>query len=142
MAQSDTELLSEIRDFGSSDIEGAPDAKLQTGISRAKKHLKLEAQIPADEVDWYGNELQEEALFWASVLFSKVQTGALDSKAVSVGAIEENQLLAKGDEATFWYERYDSALSSLTEEFNSGTNVSRVARTSDDAGVRNYDTRR
>jgi len=142
MASSDPDLIDEIRDFGSSDIEGAPDAKLLTGISRAKKHLKLEAQIPDEDVDWYGSDIQEEALFWTTVLFSKVQTGALDAKAVSVGAVTEEELLAAGDEATIWYERYDSALQSLVGEFNSGSKVTRVARTSDDAGARNYDTER
>ena len=142
MASSDPDLVEEIRDFGSSDIEGAPDSKLLTGISRAKKHLQLEARLPDEDVDWYGNEKQEEALFWTAVLFSKVQTGVLDAKSISVGAVSEEELLAKGDNATFWYRKYDSALHSLVQEYNSGSKVSRVARTSDGAGSRNYDTER
>ena len=140
MADNETELVDEARSFGEYNEKQISDPDILTAISRAKKHLDLEAEIPEDLLDWYGDDTQEEALFWTTLLFTKVQTQALDAKAVSVGALNESVLLANGDQTVFWYERYEAALGSLVAKFTENNRVGRSNRTSGTGSTREYDT--
>jgi hypothetical protein len=129
MATNKTELRLEIQDFGQHEVETLSDQELDTAISRAQRHLSIEADL--DSPSWYSKPLQEDALFWTSMLFTKVITGALDSKAVAVGGIDEGELLAKSeDEVTTWYRNYENAKERLRAEENErGGGTSRSART-------------
>jgi len=141
MATSDDTLVSEVRSFAQYKPAVVSDEDLSVAVKRAKSHLLSEAPLQSEDVDWYGDDNQEEALFWASMLFSKVQTGALDAKAISVGAIEESELLAQADgEITMWYENYAKAKQILILNSGGGTRVSRSARTST-GGQRSYTKR-
>jgi hypothetical protein len=140
MANSIPDLVEEVREFGEYSEQEVSDEDLLTSINRAKKHLKLEAALQSEDIDWFGNENQEEALFWTALLFSKLQTGALDAKAVSVGAINEQALLARDDDTvTQWHEKYRNAKKALTF-VNRGRRVIRSGRTGLD-GSRNYEKR-
>jgi len=115
MANSDADMIVEVREFGQYTEEELTDPQIRTALSRAKNHLVIEARL--QESDWYNKEKQEEALFWTTMLFTKVQTGALDAKAVSVGAINESVLRShSGGETTEWYRRFRKAIKGLTAE--------------------------
>jgi len=133
MANSKSELVEEVRSFGQYSDQEVSDDDLEIAIGRAKKHLKQEAELQPEDIDWYGIEGQESALFWTSMLFSKVQTGALDAKAVSVGAINEQALLARsGDRVTIWFEKYRNSKIALTLATR-GNRVGRTNRTQRDS---------
>lgn len=138
MATSKAEMVDEVRTFGQYSVEEVSDSDLELAVSRAENHLVIEARL--DDPKFYSKEKQEEALFWCSLLFSKVQTGALDAKMVAVGAIEESELRAHSDgNTTEWYRRYRKAVKSLTTE-RLGERVVHSARTQID-GDRYYENR-
>jgi hypothetical protein len=113
MANSDPELINEVRSFGQYREEEISDPEIKTAISRAKTDLSNQVQL--DEEDWYGFSKLEDALFWASMFFSKLITSSLDAKAISSGAISEKELLAKADnDVTEWYRKYQNKRDALT----------------------------
>lgn len=137
MATSDPDLVDEVRSFGQYSIETVDDSGLNVAVSRAKSHLLAESQMQSEDVDWYEDPKQEEALFWTSMLFSKVQTQALGAKAISVGEIQESALLASSDgDVTMWYRNYKKAKNSLVAEQN-GSRITGLSRTSNE-GNRYY----
>jgi hypothetical protein len=105
MATTDTELRDEIRGFGKYDTAQLSNEGIDLAIARAKQHLTNEVDL-GDSPDWYGDSALEEALFWTSMLFSKVITRELDAQAISAGAIDRGKMLAAGDEVTLWYRQY------------------------------------
>ena len=142
MASSKRELTQEVLDFGQYRERDISKPEVDTAISRAKRHIRLETRLPDDEVDWYGDKYQEDALFWCTILFSKVIVGDLDSKAVSVGAINESELLANGDDVTLWYQNYRNAKNRLAASYATAVISGRTDRTSGTGGSRNYDSER
>jgi hypothetical protein len=112
MASNDSELAQEIRSFGQYRDEELSNREIKTAISRAKTDLSNQVQL--DEEDWYGFPKLEDALFWASMFFSKLITSSLDAKAISSGAISEKELLAKADnDVTEWYRKYQNKRDAL-----------------------------
>jgi hypothetical protein len=136
MASNNIDLASEIRDFAQYEEQALSDKELIGAINRAEKHLTIEARI--EEGDFYDTEYREKALYWTSLLFSKLVTGELDAKSISVGSISENKLLANGDEITFWYSEYRRAKKTLLTREGRSTRVGRSSRTGDVAGSRSY----
>lgn len=121
MASSDYELQSEVRDFTDLDETILDDSTLDGVIKRAKRHIKLRRSLTDAQVDWYSDPVQEDALFWASCLFSKVATGELDSQDVSAGALSAKTLLAKDDnEVTVWYRNMKQAIRRIEAENSYG----------------------
>lgn len=136
MASTNQELINEIRSFGQYSTEEISDSDIEVAISRAKNHLEIETGL--DSPDWYGAKRYENALFWTSMLFTKVQTGALDAKTISVGAVSEEALLAAEEgEVTLWYRKYDDAKTNMTLE-ERGSRTTRTTRTTVD-GLRHYE---
>lgn len=136
MASTKQELIDEVRSFGDYTVEELSDSDIEVSISRAQKTLKKEAQL--DSPNWYSDARQEDALFWATMLFTKLQTSALDAKAITVGAITENELLAAADgDVTLWYQNYRKSKQALVSE-KQGTRVSTAERTTVD-GNRYYE---
>lgn len=139
MATNDIDMAQKVISFGGYDeseleIEGAEQA-----VSMAKDHLNLETKLPPEDRNWYENKYQEEALLWTSLLFSKIQAEQLDSKAVSVGAVEESELLAKDDDTlTEWYRKYRRERNRLRARFSNPDYQRRSSRTADDDGSRQY----
>ena len=113
MASSDIELRAEVRSFTGIDSSVVSDNEFDTVLSDAKRHIKLRRSMSENQVDWYGDPVQEEALNWATKLFLKVAAGELDGTSISVGAIDHDSLLAKDDEATIWYRNMVNALSRI-----------------------------
>jgi hypothetical protein len=136
MASSNSELLTEVREMGQYDEAELSDPSLITCIKLAKRHLRVAAQL--ENPNWYTEPIKEEALFWTTMLFSKVQSGELDSKAISVGEIEEDSMFAAADgEVTTWYRNYDSAVDRLLADERGVASLSRTTRTTID-GDRYY----
>jgi ATP-dependent helicase YprA (DUF1998 family) len=114
MATTDTELKDSIRKFTGIDAETLSDEEFDTVISDAKRHIKLRRSLEESQVDWYGDEHQQEALNWTAKLFLKVATGDLDEKTVQVGAIDEKHILAKDDnEVTVWHRNMERAIRNI-----------------------------
>lgn len=112
------------------------DSSLSTCINLAKRHLHVAAQL--ENPDWYTEPIKEEALFWTTMLFSKVQSGELDAKAISVGEIEEDAMFAAADgQVTTWYRNYDRAVDRLVADERGAASLSRTTRTTID-GDRHY----
>lgn len=121
MATSDTELEIEVRDFTDIDTSIVGTTEFETVLSDSKRHIKLERSLRESELDWYGEEAQEDALNWTTKLFLKVAAGQLDSQAVQVGAIDHNTLLAKDDdEVTVWFRKMQRAMNRLNPEASFG----------------------
>lgn len=135
MADTDFELINTVRSFGQYRQLEIDDDEILTAINRAKSHLQF--AVPNDEINWYDNPHAEEALFWTSMLFSKIVTGALDAKAISEGDIEESTLRAAGNVPTMWYSNYQQARNRLGQT-NSIDRVGRSSRTADRDGTRRY----
>lgn len=132
MANSDPELIDEIRAFGQYRDEEISDSEIETAISRAKTDLSNQVQL--DTKNWYEFPKLEDALFWASMFFSKLITSSLDAKGISSGALTEKELLAKADDdVTEWYRKYQNKLEALSTSAdavqNSGTTIRRTGRT-------------
>lgn len=111
MASSDTEMKAEVRGFVgySTSVLSAEDMDLV--LSRAKTHISAKKDVP-DGFDWYSTASREEALFWYSCLFSKINIGEIGSGDIEAGAVNLEGLLAadgSGD-ATTWYRNAKEAL--------------------------------
>jgi hypothetical protein len=116
MVTTETELKTDIRQMTGYTSEQvlSPDG-LDTAYRRAKKHIRVEKSLQSG-FEWFNAEFpeREEALFWFSCLFAKVQTGELDSQDLQIGAVDTNSLLAKDDNSvTMWYRNASGALESL-----------------------------
>jgi hypothetical protein len=116
MFANETELKQEVRDFtGYTTTEVLSSDGLDAAYSNAKRHIRVKKSLSAD-FNWFGSEkaAAQDALYWWTCLFSKVQTGELDSQDVQVGAVEKEGLLAKNDdEVTMWYRQANQAMKSL-----------------------------
>lgn len=125
MATSDTELEAEVRDFTDIYAPVVDSETFQTVLSDAKRHIKIRRSLNEEEIDWYGDDLQEEALNWATKLFLKVAAKDLDAQTVQVGAIDDKTLLAKDDnEVTIWYRKMENAISRIKPEISFGVRSS------------------
>lgn len=125
MATSDTELEAEVRDFTDIYAPVVDAETFQTVLSDAKRHIKIRRSLNEEEIDWYGEDVQEEALNWATKLFLKVAAKDLDSQTVQVGAIDDETLLAKEDsDVTIWYRKMDNAIAKIKPETSFGVSSS------------------
>jgi hypothetical protein len=116
MATDDTTLKSEVRAFTGIEESRISDTEMDAVVSDAKRHIKLRTSLNDEEVDWYGDPAQEEALNWATKLFLKVAAGELDAQTVQVGAIDNKALLSKrNNEVTIWYRNMENAIRRITK---------------------------
>lgn len=121
MANSDTELETEVRGFtGVSDSVVTAD-EFQTVLSDAKRHIEVRRSLVDEQIDWYNEPDQEEALNWATKLFLKAAAGEIDAQTVQVGAIDHNTLLAKSDnDVTVWYRNMERAIRNINPDTSFG----------------------
>lgn len=116
MYNTDSELKNDVREFtGYTSTMVISVDGLDTCLRRAKRHIKQRKSL-TPEFDWYltENAAAEDALFWWTCLYSKVQTGELDSQDLQTGAVDGKTLLAKEDnEVTMWYREATEALDSI-----------------------------
>lgn len=116
MYSNKTELKEDVRQFtGYTSTLALSDDGLNTAYSRAKRHITRKKSI-ADDFEWYGPDsgAERDALFWFTCLFTKIETGELDSQGIQAGAIDANELLAKdNDEVTSWYREAKDSLRSI-----------------------------
>lgn len=137
MARSDPDLVDEVRSLGQYSEGEISDDELLVSVRRAKNSLILE--IPEDSLNWYSEPIYEQALFWTAMLYSKVQTGELDSQAIDSDSLSVDNLPAKSvNQVTTWFREYGRAKNRLIADRAPGN--SRVAhhdRTSRD-GSRDY----
>lgn len=130
MVDSIAEMANKIIDFGDYDESELTQPKAFICVEKAKEHLNLETKLPPEDRNWYENKYQEEALFWTAMLFSKLKAGHLDSKAISVGAIEEDTLMAnESGEVTQWYHNYRRERNRLRARFANPDYQRRSSRT-------------
>jgi len=110
------ELKNDVREFTgyTSQLALSQDG-LNTAYNRAKRHIIRKKSI-SDDFEWYGpdNGAARDALFWFTCLFTKIETGELDSQGLQAGAIDADELLAKDDNSiTSWYREATDALRSV-----------------------------
>ena len=116
MATDDTTFIAEVRAFTGIEVSRISETEMDAVLSDAKRHVQLRASLNDEEVDWYGDPAQEEALNWATKLFLKVAAGELDAQTVQVGAIDHKALLAKSNnQVTIWYRNMENALRRITK---------------------------
>ncbi len=121
MATSDTELESEVRSFTGVDSAIVDSDEFETVLSDAKRHIEVRRSLTPEQIDWYGDPIQQEALNWATKLFLKVAAGEIDSQTIQVGAIDHDTLLAKDDNTyTTWYRNMESAVRRINPETSFG----------------------
>lgn len=91
---------------------------LDTAYRNAKRHIRVRKALPST-FNWFDADVpaRQEALYWWTCLFAKVQTGDLDAQDVQAGAVDISQLLAKDDnEVTQWYRSARDAMRGLSPE--------------------------
>ena len=111
-----TDLKEEVRKMTgyTSDLQLSSDG-LDTAYQNAKRHITIKKSI-ADDLVWFGSDnlAEQDALYWWTCLFTKVQTGELDSQDIQAGAVDQKTLLAKEDgETTMWYRQASNALEQI-----------------------------
>jgi len=136
MANSDTELENEVRGFTGVETPVVDAEEFQTVLSDAKRHIEVRRSLTTEQIDWYGDQNQEEALNWATKLFLKVAAGEIDSQTIQVGAIDHDTLLAKDDNSyTIWYRNMERAIENINPTLSYGiVSSERRSYGSDDAG--------
>lgn len=111
-----TELKDDVREItGYTSTLVLSNDGLDAAYRSAQRHIRVKKSLPSD-YDWFDTEKPEaqEALFWFTCLFTKVQTGELDAQEVQIGALESKSLLAKeDDDVTTWYRNAQDALQSI-----------------------------
>lgn len=115
MISTESELKSDVREMTGYPDSVLPVDGLEASIRTAKRHIRVKKSLDQN-YDWYDSENVQatEALFWFTCLFSKVQTGELDSQGLQAGAVDANELLAKeSDKITTWYRNANSSLKSI-----------------------------
>lgn len=117
MHKKEARLVSDVREMtGYTEKAALSQKALATALRRAKRHIRIEAGLQSS-VDFYHDEYpeREEAVFWFTCLFAKVQTGELDSQSVDVGAVSGNKLLAKqNQDVTTWFRNARNSLRAIT----------------------------
>jgi len=93
---------------------------LDTAYRNAKRHIRVRNGLPREsDFTWFDQDYpaREEALYWWTCLFAKVQTGELDAQDLQVGAVETDQLLAKDDnEVTQWFRNARTAMRAVNPD--------------------------
>lgn len=121
MANSDTELENEVRGFTGVNDSVVTAEEFQTVLSDAKRHIEVRRSLVDEQIDWYGEPDQEEALNWATKLFLKAAAGEIDSQTIQVGAIDHGTLLAKSEnDVTVWYRNMERAIRNINPETTFG----------------------
>lgn len=125
MVSNESELKNDIREMTGYSTTVVSNDGLDTAYRRAKNHIRIEKGLDVS-VEWFDSEFpqREDALFWYSCLFAKVQAGELDAQEVEVGAINPHTLLAKDDESvTQWYRSARNALDAIkpSQKFRSAS---------------------
>jgi hypothetical protein len=130
MVSTDNDLKSEVRtltDYESKSV--LSDTALGEVLGIAKRDIQAEANTSIST--WYDTLDKENALFWATCLFTKIKAGELDGIPMSLGDMEYESLRAAGEgmdgNPVIWYEkanRYTKRLKSDSGKFA----VSRVDR--------------
>lgn len=119
MISNETDLKDDVRQLtGYTSTNVLSTDGLDTSYRTAKRHIRIEKSFDSD-YDWFGDDKPEsvDALFWFTCLFTKIQTGELDSQDLQIGAIDQKTLLAKGDgEVTTWFRNANSALRALNSD--------------------------
>jgi hypothetical protein len=114
MAENEQELENEVRGFTGIDTAVVNSQDFQAVLSDAKRHIVLSRSLNDEEIDWYGEDAQQDALNWATKLFLKVAAGELDSQTIQVGAIDHDTLKAKDDNSyTIWYRQMQAAMNRI-----------------------------
>lgn len=116
MFDNKTELKDEVREMtGYTSDKVISSDGLDVAISNSQRHIRVRKSLDAD-FEWFNaeNVAAQDALYWWTCLFSKVQTGELDSQDLQAGAVDKKDLLAKDDDAvTMWYRQAAEALESM-----------------------------
>lgn len=116
MFTDETELKNEVREMtGYTSVQVLSEDGLDTAYRNAQRHISIRKSLAADYV-WFDTEnvAAQDALYWWTCLFSKVQTGELDSQSLQAGAVDQKALLAKEDnDVTMWYRQADGAMESI-----------------------------
>jgi hypothetical protein len=112
----ETELKDDVRETTgyTSELVLSVDG-LDTAYRNAKRKIRVAKALPPNH-PWLDPDNpvgEENALFWFTCLFAKVQTGELDSQDIQVGAVNQDTLLANDNGTeTSWYRNAKSALRS------------------------------
>lgn len=116
MVSNESELKQDVRQLtGYNTGLSLSDDGLDAAYRSAKRHIRVRASLDPT-FNWFDQEnpAAQEALFWFTCLFTKVQTGELDSQDLQIGAIDQKTLLANDDgSVTIWYRNAESAIDSL-----------------------------
>ena len=112
----ESELKDDVRQLtGYTSTKVLSEDGLDTAYRTAKRHIRVRKNLPAD-YSWFDSDkgVSQEALFWFTCLFCKVEKSELDAQGLQAGAVDEDILLAKDDDSvTTWYRNANQALKAL-----------------------------
>lgn len=129
MAQADYEIIEEVRSLTGYSAEMISAADMQQLINTAKSDVRGVATN--DIPDIYDDRTAERAVFWTTVMFTKIYMGELDAPNFDVGSIKVDALPSR-DITRVWYKKLDKFLGKL----ESGRQMGITAPERDN---RNYD---
>jgi hypothetical protein len=120
MYSNETELKEEVRSMtGYTSTLALSNVSLNTAYHRAKRRIHRQKTLETP-YGWYDSDkvASQDALFWFTCLFVKMETGELDSPGLQAGAVDMDDLLANDDgNATMWYSQAQNAL----DQINAGS---------------------
>lgn len=130
MYNSENELKNEVRQFtGYTSDLALSQIALNTAYKRAKRRIRRSKTLE-DNFDWFNSDkvAAQDALFWFTCLYVKVETGELDSPGMQAGAVDLGDMLSDEDGTeTRWYNEARMALKNVNPD--SIIKASRPART-------------
>jgi hypothetical protein len=110
MADSDDEIIREARSLTGFNENLIPPVEMQSLVSMAKEDIR---GIATNELpDIYEDQAAERAVFWTTVMFTKVYMGELDAPNFSVGSIDVDSL-PRRDIVRVWYRQLDQYVAQL-----------------------------
>ena len=119
MIANETELKEEVREMtGYKTANILSDDGLDSAYTAAQRHIRVKKNLDPS-FTWFGSEKAQaiDALFWYTCLFTKVQTGELDSQDLQIGAVNSSALLAKNNsDVTTWYRNAKDAVRALNPD--------------------------
>lgn len=128
MFKDEIDLKDQVRQFtGYTSTAALSDDDLDTAYRNAKRRIRRVKNLKPDFIFYEAEKLAaQDALYYWTCLYCKIETGELDSQSLQIGAVNETNLDAK---VTQWYRDAQNAMDSIkASNMVQSTGVARSGR--------------
>ncbi len=126
MANSDTELIIELRSLTGYSEAVVADETWREMIQTAKQEVRAESSLDIPDFYEYEHRSAERAIFWTTALFAKIHMGELEGLDFNIGSVKIHQLPVR-DITRVWYEKIETHIGNLRAQ-TSGHGIRSVRR--------------